>query len=408
MGVKGELFMNIVEKCYCRVFQFVFRVLLPVLPYRDPEVLSSEEEIVGVLKKKGSKSVLIVTDEGLHRLGLLDELKAALKSEEIAYVVYDKTVANPTVVNVEEARRMYLESDCSAIIGFGGGSPIDCAKAVGARVVRPKKPIPKMKGVLKVRRRLPLFIAVPTTAGTGSETTLAAVITEGETRHKFPINDFVLIPQYAALMPEITRGLPPFITATTGMDALTHAVEAYIGRSTTKETRKYALESIRLIFSNIETAYTDGNNMEARKQMLYASFLAGKAFSKSYVGYCHAVAHSLGGRYNTPHGFANAVLLPNVLELYGEAVYGRLKETAVAVGLAEEETDEKAAALCFIEKIRMHNQNLGIPAVIRELKEEDIRKMAVHAAKEGNPLYPVPKLFNAKDLEPLYYSVMER
>jgi len=399
--------MNIVEKMYCRVFQFCFRVALPVLPYRDPEVLASEADIVAVLKKKNCFSVLIVTDESLHKLGLLEPLKKALKVEEIVYTVYDKTVANPTVANVEEAREMYLEAGCSAILGFGGGSSMDCAKAVGARIAKSKQYIPKMKGILKIRKRLPLFIAMPTTAGTGSETTLAAVITDEETRHKFPINDFSLIPQYAALMPEVTRGLPPFITATTGMDALTHAVEAYIGRSTTRETRNYALEAIRLIFENIEKVYTNGNDMEARKNMLYASFLAGKAFSKSYVGYCHAVAHSLGGKYNTPHGLANAVLLPYVLEAYGAYAYRKLKELAMASGLVKEDVEEEAAARLFIGKLRALNTAMGIPAKLTEIVKEDIPELAVHAAKEGNPLYPVPKLMDAKELEKLYYLIMD-
>lgn len=399
--------MNFIEKCYCRVFQFCFRMLLPVLPYRDPEVLVSEEEIAAVLKKNGCSSVLVVTDEGLHKLGLLDQVKTVLESKEIAYTIYDKTVANPTVANVEEACGLYLTNRCDSIIGFGGGSPMDCAKTVGARIVKPGKTIPKMKGILKVRKRLPLFIAVPTTAGTGSETTLAAVITDGETGYKFPINDFSLIPRYAALMPEVTRGLPPSITATTGMDALTHAVEAYIGCSTTKETREYALEAVRLIFENIETVYVNGNDMEARKKMLYASFLAGKAFSKSYVGYCHAVAHSLGGRYNIPHGLANAVLLPYVLEAYGPVVYGKLKRLAVVGGVASEETEEKDAAHCFIEKIRTLNQRMGIPECLQEIQAEDICELAMNAAKEGNPLYPVPKLMNAKELEQLYYVAMK-
>lgn len=405
MDEKGEKPMNIVEKFYCRVIQNCFRVALPVLPYRDPEVLASEEDIVAVLKEKKVSSVLIVTDESLHGLGLLEKLKTALDLAELAYVVYDKTVANPTIANVEEARMLYLENECKAIIGFGGGSPMDCAKAVGARIVKPKQTISKMKGILKIRRRLPLFIAVPTTAGTGSETTLAAVITDGDTRHKFPINDFSLIPQYAALMPEVTRGLPSFITATTGMDALTHAIEAYIGRSTTKETRRYALEATRLIFENIEKVYTNGNDMEARKNMLYASFLAGKAFSKSYVGYCHAVAHSLGGKYNTPHGLANAVLLPWILEAYESSIYRKLEELAVAGGLAEANVSAEEAAKLFIDKIRMLNCALGIPTRISGIEKEDIPELAVYAAREGNPLYPVPRLMDAKELEKIYYKV---
>lgn len=400
--------MNPIEKFYCRVFQTGFRIAIPILPYRDPQVLASEQEIAEVLLRKEISSVLIVTDKSLHGLGLLEPLKEALGEAKIKYVVYDKTVANPTVANVEEARELYLENDCRALIGFGGGSPMDCAKAVGARVAKPKQSIAKMKGILKIHKRLPLFIAVPTTAGTGSETTLAAVITDGETRHKFPINDFSLIPQYAALMPEVTMGLPKFITATTGMDALTHAVEAYIGRSTTKETREYALEATRLIFENIEKVYKNGTDMEARKNMLHASFLAGKAFSKSYVGYCHAVAHSLGGKYNTPHGLANAVLLPYVLEAYDKTIYRKLKQLAVAAGLVKEDADDVDAAKLFIGKIRALNEAMEIPTKISGICKEDIPELAAHAAKEGNPLYPVPKLMNAKELERFYYDVMEK
>lgn len=398
--------MNIAEKIYCRIFQMCFRVAIPILPYRNPEVLSKEEEIVQVLRKRGIESVLIVTDESLHQLGLLDKLKRTLEEGNVAYTIYDKTVANPTIANVEEARALYIENTCNGIIGFGGGSPMDCAKAVGARIVKPKQSIPKMKGILKIHKKLPLFIAVPTTAGTGSETTLAAVITDGETRHKFPINDFPLIPKYAALMPEVTKGLPAFITATTGMDALTHAVEAFIGRSTTKETREYSLEATRLIFKNIEKVYTNGNDMEARKNMLYASFLAGKAFSKSYVGYCHAVAHSLGGKYNTPHGLANAVLLPYVLEAYGKTVYRKLKLLAVAAGLVKEDADEEDAAKLFIGKIRALNATMGIPMKLSGIVKADIPELAKLAAKEGNPLYPVPKLMDAGALEKFYVDVM--
>ena len=236
-----------------------------------------------------------------------------MHKEQINCELYDKTVANPTTENVEEAKEQYLQKKCQAIIAFGGGSSMDCAKAVGARIVKPKQSLAQMKGILKIHKKLPLLIAIPTTAGTGSETTLSAVITDSKTRHKYPINDFSLIPHYAVLDPEMTKTLPPTLTATTGMDALTHAIEAYIGRSTTKETRKDALEAIQLIFANIEQAYQNGQDSNARKNMLQAAYLAGNAFSRSYVGYVHAVAHSLGGKYNTPHGLANAVLLPCLL-----------------------------------------------------------------------------------------------
>jgi alcohol dehydrogenase class IV len=190
------------------------------------------------------------------------------------------------------------------------------------------------------------------------------------------------------------------------MDALTHAVEAYIGNSTTKETRANAIKAIQLIFTNIEKAYNNGNDMTARKNMLYASFLAGSAFSKSYVGYCHAVAHSLGGKYNTPHGLANAVLLPYVLDEYGKSAYKKLKELAVATKLAKKDTPTEKAAKRFIEKIRTLNKSLDIPETISGIEKEDIPELAKYAEKEANPLYPVPKLMTAKELERFYYLVM--
>lgn len=312
--------MNKAKKVYCRIFQTVFKLALPFLPYRKPKIVSSVRDLPDVILKKHCSRVLIITDLGIRNLGLTGRLESALKNQSIPYFIYDKTVANPTTANVDEALKLYHDNECDCIIGFGGGSSMDCAKAVEARVAKPNQPLSRMKGILKVHKRLPLLIAIPTTAGTGSETTLAAVITDAKTRHKYAINDFPLIPRYAVLDPKVTLSLPPFITATTGMDALTHAVEAYIGNSTTPDTRKDALRAVKLIFSNLDTAYTDGSNVEARKNMLKASFYAGCAFTKSYVGYVHAVAHSLGGEYNVPHGLANAILLPFVLEAYGKKI----------------------------------------------------------------------------------------
>lgn len=249
-------------------------------------------------------------------------------------------------------------------------------------------------------------MAVPTTAGTGSETTLAAVITDAQTRYKYAINDFPLIPRYAVLDPKVTLSLPPFITATTGMDALTHAVEAYIGNSTTYGTRKDALLAVQLIFENIDTAYNDGSNVEARRNMLHASFYAGCAFTKSYVGYVHAIAHSLGGEYNVPHGLANAVILPMLLEAYGEKIHKKLSRLAIAAGLADEDTPCDEAAGRFIQAVKDMKKRFGIGDKIPEIQETDIPKLAHYADKEANPLYPVPVLMDASELEPFYRMLM--
>ena len=301
---------------------------------------------------------------------------------------------------------MYLDNDCQAIIGFGGGSSMDCAKATAARIAKPHQSLAQMKGILKVHKKLPLLIAIPTTAGTGSETTLAAVITDAKTRHKYDINDFPLIPRYAVLDPKVTLSLPPFITATTGMDALTHAVEAYIGNSTTPGTRKNALDAVQLIFENLDTAYTDGNNIEARRNMLRASYFAGCAFTKSYVGYVHAVAHSLGGKYNVPHGLANAVILPMVLETYGDSITHKLRNLSLAAGLCDKQEDDKTAARMFIDAVKDMKKRFGIGDYIPEIQETDIPELSHYADKEANPLYPVPVLMDASELETLYYRLM--
>lgn len=400
--------MNPIQILGCRLYQTAFRIALPVLPYRKPQLLEDIHAVSRVYREQGIQRVLLVTDPAISGLGLTEPLRTSLEKEGVKATVYDRTAANPTTDNVEEALRLYHREGCRGLIGFGGGSSMDCAKAVGARVARPRKSLSQMKGILKVRRRIPLLTAVPTTAGTGSETTLAAVITDAGTRHKYPINDFPLIPSYALLDPEVTVGLPPFLTATTGMDALTHAVEAYIGRSTTKETRRDAEEAVRLVFAYLPRAVEQGEDREARQKMLYAAYLAGNAFTRSYVGYVHGVAHSLGGKYNIPHGLANAVLLPFVLEAYGRSAEKKLSRLAEAAGLCPAGTPREEGARVFIQKVKEMKKRFGIPDAFPELREEDIPQLARYAARESNPLYPVPREMDAKELEQFYYMVLEK
>lgn len=405
---KKDKYMNLIQHICCRAYQGVFRAALPFLPYREPEILHRCEELPDTLKQQKIKKILIVTDPGIVACGLITKITSVLAKEKISYSVYDQTSANPTVRNVEEALALYQKEHCKALLAIGGGSAMDCAKALGARIACPKKTLGQLKGTLHVLHRIPLLIAVPTTAGTGSENTLAAVITDSEKKHKYVLNDFVLIPRYAILDAELTYSLPPHLTATTGMDALTHAVEAYIGRSTTKETREKALLAVKTIYQNIETAYHDGHNHAAREQMLNAAYLAGFAFSRSYVGYVHAVAHSLGGQYNIPHGLANAVLLPEVLESYGSCIHKKLHILGCAAGVCTEQDSIKASAGKFIASIRTLNKNMGIPDFLSGIQESDIETMSVHAAKEANPLYPVPKLMTRRELEAFYRLMLTR
>lgn len=388
---------------YYRLFQKSFKLMIPILPYREPKLLKNYQDLIKLVKD--NSNTILVTDKGISGLGLIDNLKNIFQVNNLNLIIFDNVVANPTTDNVEDAYKVYCENNCDMIIGFGGGSSIDLAKALGVRVVKPKKSLSKLKGVLKVRKKLPTLVAIPTTAGTGSETTLASVIVDSQTRHKYAINDFCLIPKYAILDANLILNLPKQITATTGMDALTHAIEAYIGNSCTKQTKLYALQAVKLIFENLLECYNNPHNFQARENMLNASYKAGLAFTKSYVGYVHAIAHSLGGKYNTAHGFANAIILPCVLRKYGKKIYKKLWELGRYANLFDEKTPKEVGAKIFIEKIEDMNNVMNIGTTIHDIKEEDIPELALIAEKEANPLYPVPVIYSAKQLEDIYYEV---
>ncbi|SEM11564.1 Alcohol dehydrogenase, class IV [Mesobacillus persicus] len=393
---------------YYRLYQKSFRLISPLLPWRKPELLegaNSVLELPNLLKDRGIKNVLIVTDQGIVTLGIMEGLLEGLTERGVEFSVYDETVPNPTIENIEEALKIYIAKHCEAIIAFGGGSPMDCAKAVGARVARPNKTLSQLKGQLKVRKEIPPLFAVPTTAGTGSEATVAAVISNSKTHEKYAINDMSLIPHHAILDPLLTVNLPTHITSTTGMDALTHAVEAYIGKSNTAETEQCSREAVKLIFQNLEEAYNNGANLEARTNMQRAAYLAGIAFTRAYVGYVHAIAHTLGGFYSVPHGLANAIILPHVLEYYGDSVYERLADLADVVGVGHADDTNKRKAQQFIEAIKKLNEKMDIPNKVNGINESDLPLMIDRAYKEANPLYPVPKILSKGDLYSLYQII---
>lgn len=399
---------HLLLSAYYRTYQTGFKLAMPLLPWRKPVLLEgpgSTKKIPRLLQDLKIDTVLIVTDEVLMKLGLLDGLIAGLAESGCNYAIYDKTVPDPTIENVEEALKLYHEKGCKAIIAFGGGSPIDCAKAVGARVSRPNKPVAKMKGVMKVLFKIPTLIAVPTTAGTGSEVTLVAVISNPATHEKYPISDFCLIPHYAVHDPELTLKLPPHITSMTGMDAMTHAVEAYIGRSNTNETESAALEAILLIHQNMLKVFNHPGDMDARAAMLKASYLAGVAFTRAYVGYVHAIAHTIGGFCGTPHGLANAIIMPHVLEFYGSAAHGRLAELADHIGISREGQSPSQKAATFIEYLKGLNKEMNMQSHIAEIKASDMPEMISRALAEANPLYPVPRILFREDLEKLYAKI---
>lgn len=387
------------KKIWYRVFQFCFTRACYLLHWRRPALLEGPgaiTELPVLIKSKGIGKVLVVTDGVLMKISLLDSLFKALDAEGVSYVVYDGVEPNPSIESIEAARTMYIANLCQGIVAFGGGSSMDCAKAAGARVVKPRQSVSKMGGTLRVLKKLPPFFAVPTTAGTGSETTIAAVVTDYKTHHKYAVQDLCLIPRYAVLDPELTIGLPPHITSTTGMDALTHAVEAYTNKFAPKYTDRLAEEAVKLIFDNLETVYKDGKNLEARQNMLHASFCAGAAFTRACVGYVHGIAHTLGGLYGQPHGLANAVILPYVMEDFGPAVYYKLARLAELVNVPGNTDEEKAKN--FILEIRRMNRDMNIQEKFDCIKDEDIPQMIKWAMAEANPIYPCPVIWGEKEL----------
>ncbi|RJP90469.1 MAG: iron-containing alcohol dehydrogenase [Desulfobacteraceae bacterium] len=392
------------KKGFIRVFQMIMRFFGVILPFSVPLLLTgagSVRKLAENVKARGIKNVLVVTDKVLMDLKLLDGLLTSLSEKKITYTVFDDVQPNPTIENVEAGRKIYKQNQCKAIIAFGGGSPIDCAKVIGARIRNPYLPVRFMKGLFRVIIPIPPLFCIPTTAGTGSETTVAAVITNAATHEKFAINDLKLIPEIAVLDPELMVGLPPHITSTTGMDALTHAVEAYIGLSGSAYTDECAEYATKLIFENLEKVYQDGSDLDSRNNMALASFYAGAAFTRAYIGYTHAIAHNLGGLYGVPHGLANAVILPYVLDFCKEAAKKKLARLAVAGGLGINGDSDVVLADRFVEKVKTLNKNLNIPTFIKELKKSDVPLIAERALKEAHPLYPVPKLMTRIECEEL-------
>ena len=398
-----------VKIAWYRAFQAVVNQIAKTLPWRKSEILEggagSILRIPALLAAQGLNKPLVVTDQGLIHTKIALKLLTVLDAASIPYAIYDQTKQNPTIAMVQAISDLYVQENCDALLAIGGGSVIDAAKGAGVLIVRPNADIRRMEGLLKVRKKLPPLIVVPTTAGTGSETTCAALLTDQDTHHKYAIIDLCLIPHYAVLDPELTLGLPPAITAATGMDALTHAVEAYLCWTyNTQESIQTAEEAVALIFRNLEKAYKNGNDLEARNNMLLAAYKAGFAFTRAGVGNIHAIAHTLGGLYNTPHGLANAVIMPVVLEDYGTKAHKKLAKLAECAGIASPGASAAHNADLFIGEIYAMNERMGIPTGFDFIREQDIDQIIAWADAECNPQYPVPVVYD----KTRYRRIIER
>ena len=395
------------ETIWCRTFQSVLKVGNYFMGYRMPQYLEGPGkigELGAFLKEKKINDVLVVTGSGMVRRGQVQPMLDGFAANGIRYTLQTYDTTDPTSDDVEAGYQTYQANGCKSIVAIGGGSRIDCAKGIAAKAVHPRKKVSRLQGLLKVHRPIPPFVAIPTTAGAGSETTVAAVITDSATHRKASINDPFLTPKYAVLDPELTVGLPPHTTATTGMDALAHAVEAYTNKTyNTKLEDKLAKEAVKLIHDNILTAFEDGSNLEARQNMQRGAFYAGRAFTRGCVGYVHAIGHTLGGLYGVAHGLAMAVLLPHVMRAFGPAVHKRLAELADVCQIAGKNDAEKANA--FLRWIEETNAKMGLPRTFDIIRDEDIDQMIAWAKKEANPLYPVPVVWGVEEFRALIETV---
>ncbi len=351
------------------------------------------------------EKILLVTDAVVLKLGLAKGLLDALKASRTDFVVFDEITPDAPIAVVEQGIAVYQRECCDAIVAFGGGSVMDAAKAIGQSVANQRHPR-DLVGYFRGWKGPPPTYAVPTTAGTGSEVTVAAVISDPENHKKLVIADSRLVPRLAALDPELMIGLPPPITAATGMDALTHAVEAYIGNWGTEFTDSMALAAVGMIYQNLPLAYADGSNLVAREQMALASAYAGMAFTRANVGNVHAIAHQLGGRYHTPHGLANAILLPPVLRFSSDAIEPKLAVLATRAGLARKGDSEARLAQRFLDSVEAMNRLLGIPKQLESLREQDIPELASAACWEADTNYPVPRAMSVSDCEAILREVL--
>lgn len=380
-----------------------------VLPFPKSVTINGagcRKQIPTVLKEMGVSKALIVTDQNLMSLAIGDIAKN-LDDNNVKYAIYDNVCPNPTSKIAEEIRDMYLREGCNGFLAVGGGSPMDATKAAAALVVHPKASVRQLTGLFRVLVKIPPILAVPTTSGTGSETTFAAVITDSETRHKAALMDPALTPRITVMDPELVTTLSPLLTAATGMDALTHAVESYLcWTNYTKETISYAEDATAMIFKYLEDAVKNPEDVELRDKMMEASYKAGWSFGRAGVGYVHAIAHTFGGLYDVGHGIANSVILPIILEEYGPKVYGKLARLALITGVMVGGSDEEKAK-AFIAEIYAMNERMGLPKGLA-VKDEDIPQMVEWAMAETLITYPVPVVFDEERLTKIIKKIQSR
>ncbi|MDU9595155.1 MULTISPECIES: iron-containing alcohol dehydrogenase [unclassified Vibrio] len=387
-----------------RTYTAGLKIAALILPMPRPTLFSgpgSMNELLESMTELGFKRVLLVTDEGLVQVGIVDKVLKAAAQLDLQLDVFSKVQPDPTYDQVESGLEAYHRFHCEGILALGGGSAMDCAKVIAAKVTN-KRPIKKLAGLLKVwRMPAPLF-AIPTTAGTGSEVTIAAVVSDPSSHIKTPLMDPKLVPLMAALDANLMIGLPPKITADTGVDALTHAIEAYVSRNATQETRAYSVAAIKLIFKHLPRVVAQGDDVEARHKMAMASYYAGLAFTKASLGYVHAFAHTFGAKYGIPHGMANGLALLPVLRFSLSEIEPQLRKLDA---LTAEGQSGEASAQHFLTHVESLFASIDIKQKSALIKREDADALVDLILKEAHWNYPVPKFMSREECTQLLLDI---
>ena len=397
--------MQAIQRAIHHVAIALFRIFSQLLPISIPVTFAGEDatqELSRAIGRLGIQKVLIVTDKILVELGIVGQVAAKLEAAGVASVVYDGVEPNPTFDQIDAGRALLRSDTCGAVVAIGGGSPMDAAKVIAACGSNSKDPR-KLAGMMKIRKRpLPIF-ALPTTAGTGSEVTIVAVVSDTETHEKKQFIDPKLVPLMTALDPALMAGMPPHVTAATGVDALTHAVESFLSKTSNDQTETYIRMAIPLIFENLPRAFSNGDDLEARGAMAMASYYAGIAFTRTSVGYVNAIAHTFGARYNTPHGLANAITLPHILKFSAPAANERLAALAAMIGIEQGSAEQRADA--FRAAVDELLRQLQIPTHLEDLQLKDIPSIAQQALAEGWANYPVPRYMEQAECEDILRAI---
>ncbi|HHF2975435.1 TPA: iron-containing alcohol dehydrogenase [Vibrio diabolicus] len=387
-----------------RTYTAGLKIAALILPMPRPTLFSgpgSMNELLESMTELGFKRVLLVTDEGLVQVGIVDKVLKAAAQLDLQLDVFSKVQPDPTYDQVESGLEAYHRFHCEGILALGGGSAMDCAKVIAAKVTN-KRPIKKLAGLLKVwRMPAPLF-AIPTTAGTGSEVTIAAVVSDPSSHIKTPLMDPKLVPLMAALDANLMIGLPPKITADTGVDALTHAIEAYVSRNATQETRAYSVAAIKLIFKYLPRVVEQGDDVEARHKMAMASYYAGLAFTKASLGYVHAFAHTFGAKYGIPHGMANGLALLPVLRFSLSEIEPQLRKLDA---LTAEGQSGEASAQHFLTHVESLFASIDIKQKSALIKREDADALVDLILKEAHWNYPVSKFMSREECTQLLLDI---